>query len=229
MLTRLIGEDIDLVMVPGTELGCGESRSRADRAGHHEPGGQCARRHAARRQADHRDGQRQLDENYAHVHAPAKPGRVRDAGGQRHRHAAWMPRPRLTSSNRSSPPRVPKGTGLGLSTVYGIVKQSGGYIWVYSEPGKGNDLQDLFAARGGGGRSASRASAPVVQHSLARGHETILLVEDEENLRRLAQAIFAESRLLRAGSRRRQCGPANFRQLTQTGLTCCSLTSSCQE
>ena len=55
MLTRMIGEDIDLVMVPGAELWPVTSRSRADRTGHHEPGRECARCHASRRQAHHRD------------------------------------------------------------------------------------------------------------------------------------------------------------------------------
>jgi CheY-like chemotaxis protein len=79
-----------------------------------------------------------------------------------------------------------KGTGLGLSTVYGIVKQSEGYIWVFSEAGKGTTFKIYLP----------RLSAPghvnALQPALARepsswGHETILLVEDEENLRRLTR------------------------------------------
>ncbi|HEX5971507.1 MAG TPA: PAS domain S-box protein [Gemmatimonadaceae bacterium] len=79
-----------------------------------------------------------------------------------------------------------KGTGLGLSTVYGIVKQSGGHVWVYSEPGEGTVFKLYFP------RIAPSAATPLSQPVVAppvRGSETVLLVEDEEALRRLARRI----------------------------------------
>jgi CheY-like chemotaxis protein len=74
---------------------------------------------------------------------------------------------------------VGKGTGLGLSTAYGIVKQSGGYIWVYTEQGIGTTFK-IYLPRADAEKSSARpAQVPEPQ----KGSETILLVEDEEILR----------------------------------------------
>ncbi len=92
-----------------------------------------------------------------------------------------------------------KGTGLGLSTVYGIVKQSGGYVRIESEPGKGTRVLVYLARVHGAADSPSNVSP----RSLPRGGtETILLVEDEESVRRLASLLLERSgyRLLVASS-----------------------------
>ena|SRR6266568_2225954 len=81
---------------------------------------------------------------------------------------------------------IGKGTGLGLSTVYGIVKQCGGYIMAYSEPGRGTTFKVYFP-RVSGVPQAPRASARRAE--LPGGNETILLVEDETALRELTRGL----------------------------------------
>jgi two-component system, cell cycle sensor histidine kinase and response regulator CckA len=81
---------------------------------------------------------------------------------------------------------VGRGTGLGLSTVYGIVKQSGGNIWVYSEPGQGTTFKIYLP------QAKMMAAVPDLESSQREMHigsETILLVEDEESVRGLAREI----------------------------------------
>jgi two-component system, cell cycle sensor histidine kinase and response regulator CckA len=80
-----------------------------------------------------------------------------------------------------------QGTGLGLSMVYGLVKQSGGFVWVYSEPGQGTAFK-LYLPR------VSRlpeARVPVVNRGIPRGEETVLVVEDDGLVRLLAGRLLA--------------------------------------
>src|ERR1035437_6533296 len=81
---------------------------------------------------------------------------------------------------------VGQGTGLGLATVYGIVKQSNGYIWVDSAPGKGTSFE-IYLPRHDGEAPAQAPKANGGER--LRGSENILLVEDAEPLRRLAQTF----------------------------------------
>jgi two-component system cell cycle sensor histidine kinase/response regulator CckA len=186
MLTRVIGEDIDLVMVPAASLGA----VRAD-AGQIE---QVIMNLAVNaRDAMPSGGKLTIEtsnvtlaEEDSRFHAPLKPGdyiqlTISDTGaGMDAETQSHIFEPFFTTKGQ-------RGTGLGLSTVYGIVKQSGGYIWVYSEPGKGTAFKIYLP------RVAEFADAPaqIVESADAApvepGTETILLAEDETNLRYLAR------------------------------------------
>jgi PAS domain S-box-containing protein len=120
-----------------------------------------------------------LDETYAKEHPPVQPGRyvmlaVSDTGSGIDR--ALIPRifdPFFTTKE------VGKGTGLGLSIVYGIVKQSGGYIWVYSEPGQGTTFKLYFPAT-----AAPLDTTASRLESVSRpAGQTVLVVEDDPGIR----------------------------------------------
>ena len=185
MLTRMIGEDIDLVMVPSPAIGA----VRAD------PGqiDQVIMNLAVNARDAMPDGGKltietanvSLDENFARTHAPLEPGEyvmlaLSDTGvGMDVDTQSRIFEPFFTTKGA-------KGTGLGLSTVYGIVKQSGGFIFVDSQPHRGTTIRAYFP------RIDAR-DEPAAMHDVLglprpeRGQETILLVEDEVNLRRLAR------------------------------------------
>ncbi|HWP34371.1 MAG TPA: response regulator, partial [Thermodesulfobacteriota bacterium] len=82
-----------------------------------------------------------------------------------------------------------QGTGLGLSTVYGIVAQSGGHIWVYSEPGRGATFKIYFPRVDEPAEEPRPAPPPV---PAARGTETVLLVEDDAAVRALAAEVLRQ-------------------------------------
>ena len=92
-----------------------------------------------------------------------------------------------------------KGTGLGLSTVYGIIKQSGGDIWFSSEPGKGT-IFEIYLPRVDEPLQESRKAA--CPGNLRRGDETILIVEDEDGVRKLTRKILSKQgyKILEAAS-----------------------------
>ena len=84
-----------------------------------------------------------------------------------------------------------EGTGLGLATVYGIVRQSEGHIWVYSEPGKGSTFK-IYLPRVDDVAQSLLPESASKKPSLGRG-ETVMLVEDDESLRTLALKFLEDS------------------------------------
>ncbi len=180
MLRRVIGEDVQLV----TKLSASVDNSRLDpdqvaqvilnlavNARDAMPGGGTLHLETANVE---------LDDAYTKTHPPVQPGRyvmlaVSDTGTGIDK--SILPRifdPFFTTKE------VGKGTGLGLSIVYGIVKQSGGYIWVYSEPGHGTTFKLYFPATHEDFEIPAPRSSDTHPHP---GGQMVLVVEDEATIR----------------------------------------------
>ncbi len=190
MLRRLVGEDVELTTIHGPSLG----HIRAD------PGS--VEQVIMNLVVNARDAMPVggkltietanvlLDEEYARAHLEAKPGAhvmlaITDTGsGMDKSTLARIFEPFYTTKEKG------KGTGLGLSTVFGIVQQSGGTVWVYSEVGVGTTFK-VYLPRVDEEADDIRS---LVMPATLRGSETILLVEDEDQVRDVARGI-----LLRQG------------------------------
>jgi len=134
----------------------------------------------------------ELDASYSHPPAVLSPGKyvmlaVTDNGcGMDAETQAHVFEPFFTTKEKG------KGTGLGLATVYGVVKQSGGYVWVYSEPGRGTSFKIYLPRIVETAVPAGREGKSDMQVP-QRGSETILLVEDEKGVRELAREYLTSS------------------------------------
>jgi two-component system, cell cycle sensor histidine kinase and response regulator CckA len=186
MLRRLIGEDIDLVQALAPDLG----RIKAD------PGqiGQVIMNLAVNARDAMPDGGKltietanvDIDEEYAAQHVAVTPGphvllAVSDNGcGMDIATQKRLFEPFFTTKAPG------KGTGLGLSTVYGVTKQSGGNVWVYSELGKGTTFK-VYLPRLTDDQKAQRPKTTGARPAV--GSETILLVEDDEAVRAVSVRI----------------------------------------
>ena len=190
MLRRLIGEHIDLRTNLDQTLGC----VKADQSQIEQViinlavNARDAMAHGGKLMIETTNIH--LDEDYARRHPPQLPGSyvlltVADTGmGMDAETQARIFEPFFTTKE------IGKGTGLGLSTVYGVVRQSGGHIWVYSEPGQGTTFKIYLPMAGQAARAKQSTAAPA---EFLRGSETILLVEDEEALRGLTRDLLEAS------------------------------------
>jgi PAS domain S-box-containing protein len=184
MFSRVIGENIQMAFVPGGKLG----RVKAD------PGQieQVLLNLVVNARDAMPNGGRltietsnvELDRGYSATHTSFEPGlyvmlTVTDTGcGMDAQTQARMFEPFFTTKGPG------KGTGLGLATVYGVVKQSGGYIYVYSEPGRGTTFK-IYLPQVSADLDVLLPDSE--KRRSARGTETILFVEDEQSVRELVR------------------------------------------
>ncbi|HET7442369.1 MAG TPA: response regulator [Terriglobales bacterium] len=190
ILARVIGEDIQLNIVPGPDL----AKVKADPVQIEQivmnlaTNARDAMPNGGKLTIETRNVT--LDQAYVQEHTMVPPGDyvlidVADSGrGIAPEHLPHIFEPFFTTKEKG------KGTGLGLAMVYGIVKQNGGFIWVYSEPGLGTTFKIYLPQVRQGTESRPPAKSP---ETPVKGWETVLLVEDEAAVRRAAREFLSLS------------------------------------
>lgn len=190
MLTRLIGEDIDLDTTLAADLGSVRVDRGSSSKRRCQPLRQWARCDARGREAAIETGNVDIDELFCHMHPEVRPGRYVRIAVKRHRArherrsaAARIFEPFFTTKEEGC------GTGLGLAMVFGVVKQAGGVIDVYSEVGMGTMFRiylPLLVEEPAEGLARVPVSA-----DLPRGHQVVLLVEDNASVREISEAMLS--------------------------------------
>lgn len=189
MLRRLIGEDIDLICNASSEVG--HVLADAGQIGqiilNLAVNARDAMPHGGKLTIE--TANVELDDNYTRSHAEVLPGSyvqlaISDTGhGMDAKTQSRIFEPFFTTKD------LGKGTGLGLSTVFGIVRQSGGHIWLYSEPGSGTTFK-IYLPRVD--EPVTATEKETLSLASLQGRETLLLAEDDDAVRMLAETILKD-------------------------------------
>jgi two-component system, cell cycle sensor histidine kinase and response regulator CckA len=188
MLKRLLGEDVDLQYRPGPDLwGILADRGSIEQMiVNLSVNARDAMPHGGKLTIE--TSNVTLDAAFARVHVGVQPGdyvlvAVSDTGvGMNDETRTRIFEPFFTTKEAG------RGTGLGLATVYGIVTQANGHIWVYSEPGRGATFT-IHLPRSEAGPASTLAPASPKPLGAVAGRETLLLVEDDDSVRELTATI----------------------------------------
>jgi signal transduction histidine kinase len=227
LLTRLIGEDIRFSMVLAPDLGLvnGDPGQLEQILMNLVVNSRDAMPHGG--QLTIETANLNADESFVRSHPLAHLGRyamlaVTDSGvGMDEETKTHIFEPFFTTKEQG------KGTGLGLATVYGIVKQSGGFVWVYSEPGHGTCIKIYVPCVEAGTPASAGQGTVVADAGMPRGSETVLVVEDAPAVRAVMRQVLTRQgyTVLEAPD-----GAEALRLAAEhTGpMTCCSPISSCR-
>ena len=226
LLTRTLGEHIKVESVLSGGLWQALGRFQSGRECRSQPRGQRPRCHAGRRQADDRNSQYRIWMSLRAAHTEVAAGPICDARRQRYRRRHDERCQRKSVRAVLYHQDLGEGTGLGLSQVYGFVKQSGGHIKIYSEPGEGTTVRIYFPRVNAMADAIEDPRRPP-RISLLGGEETILVVEDDTDVRTYTIGSCENSGI--GCWRRTRATPLSACWRPSPTSNCCLPISACQD